>query len=82
MLPLRRAVRAVFSTALLLVLAWGCSASNDSGPSGRIGSGGNTGIGEAGNDVQILSPESGEAGEGPLDLNPLCGRAPQERPFR
>jgi hypothetical protein len=76
LLPLRRAVLAVFSTAVLLGLAWGCSASNDSGPV-RNGSGGNTGIGEAGNDVQILSPESGEAGEGSLDLNPLCGHAPR-----
>jgi len=76
LLPLRRAILAVFSTALLLGLAWGCSASNDANSSSP-GGGGTTGIGEAGNDVQILSPESGEAGESSLGLNPLCGKAPR-----
>jgi hypothetical protein len=73
LLPLRRAVLAVFSTALLLGLAWGCSASNDTNAT-RAGSGGNPGIGEAGNDEQILHTGSGEAGAGSLNLNPLCGK--------
>lgn len=75
LLPLRRAVLAVFSAALLLGLAWGCSASTAS--SARAGGlGGSPGIGEAGNDEQVLRPESGTAGEGSLGLNPLCGPAP------
>jgi hypothetical protein len=69
-------VLAVFSTALLLGLAWGCSASSNSRPSGG-GSGGNPGIGEAGNDEQVVRPGSGDAGEGSLGLNPLCGKAPR-----
>jgi hypothetical protein len=73
----RRAVQAVLCTVLLLGLAWGCSAANDSNGVGTAGSGGTTGIGEAGNDEQKLgSNDSGDAGESSLGLNPLCGRAP------
>ena len=74
MLPLRRAVLAVFSTASLLGLAWGCSASNDSGANPNPGTGGGTGIGEAGNDVLVRPDGSGQAGDGPSGVNPLCGR--------
>jgi hypothetical protein len=76
LLPLRRAFMAVCCTALLLGLAWGCSASNDLSVNGRPGAGGSNGIAEAGNDAYILRPDSGEAGDGSLGLNPLCGAPP------
>ncbi len=74
----RRAFLAVFSTALLLGLAWGCSAADNSGnlnPSG----GGSNGIAEVGNDPQVWMPEAGPQDAGQLDLNPLCGKKAEER---
>ncbi|HEY4103274.1 MAG TPA: hypothetical protein VGM44_05255 [Polyangiaceae bacterium] len=67
------------SAALLLGLAWGCSAANDTGGGGPGASGGTSGIAEAGNnDEQNLHPDgSGEAGSSSLGLNPLCGSLPQ-----
>ncbi len=78
MLSPRRVLTAGCSTALLLGLAWGCSASSaDSTPRGT-GTGGGNGLGEAGNDEQTVRPDaSSEAGAGSLGLNPLCGKAPQ-----
>jgi hypothetical protein len=67
---------AVSCTALLLGLAWGCSASNDLSSTGHPGAGGSNGIGEAGNDELIFRPDSGEAGDGSLGLNQLCGAPP------
>ena len=71
-----RALLAAVSTALLLGLAWGCSAagrSNDSSPN----SGGANGISEAGNDAQTLTHDGSSLTDGgDLVLNPLCGKAP------
>ena len=72
----RRALLAALSTALLLGLAWGCSAVDDSSPSsGSIGGG--TGIGEAGVDGQVVEPDGPSSDDGGgAQLNPLCGKAP------
>ncbi|HEX3774837.1 MAG TPA: hypothetical protein VHV51_10265 [Polyangiaceae bacterium] len=79
MLPLRRCATAAISAALLLGLAWGCSASSDGAGGGPSTSGGSSGIAEAGNnDEQNLHPDgSDEAGSSSLGLNPLCGNLPQ-----
>jgi len=69
----RRASLAALCTALLLGLAWGCAAASSA--DGFVpGSGGNTGIAEAGFDSQVLSPDGGLSDDaGTLHLNPLCG---------
>jgi hypothetical protein len=72
----RRALLAVFTTALLLGLAWGCSAADRAG-NYVSGSGGANSIREAGNDEKVISPAgSGQTDENTLVLNPLCGKSP------
>jgi len=71
-------VTAVLSTALLLGLAWGCASSGNDLSSRGGGNGGTSSIAEAGNDEQTVRPDaSGDAGDGSLDRNPLCGKPPQ-----
>lgn len=72
----RRALTAAFYSALLLGVAWGCSAVDNSSRDGSSGSGGN-GNPDAGADVSIVNPD-GPASEdgGGLGLNVLCGKAP------
>ena len=78
----RRALLAGFSTALLLGLAWGCSAADSKGEF-PANSGGSNGIGEAGNDEQTLSPGgSSQTDDGGLVLNRLCGKEPSCVPDR
>jgi hypothetical protein len=69
----RRAFLAVFSSAALLGLGWGCSAAGDPGGDTPAG-GGNTGLMEAGNDLSVITPESGDLDSGKLRQNPLCGK--------
>ena len=72
----RRASLAVFSTALLLGLAWGCSAADNSRDFSPANGGGNS-IGEGGNNEQVLLPDSGTSGpDSGIVLNPLCGKSP------
>ncbi len=72
----RRALLAAFCSALLLGLAWGCSAA-DTGANGFPGTGGGNGVGEGGNDEQTLSPDGATTDpDGGIVLNPLCGKAP------
>ena len=69
----RRALLAAFSTALLLGLAWGCSAADTSGGA-SLGGAGTNGILEAGNDEQVLTTEAGPQDSGQLAHNSLCGK--------
>jgi hypothetical protein len=67
----RRVFFAAFSTALLLGLAWGCAAADNSGDPARS-VGGNNGMAvEPGNDASIML-DSGAQDSGKLRLNPLC----------
>ena len=68
----RRALLAVVSTALLLGLAWGCAAADNSSGAGPSG-GGSNGNPEAGNEASVIMPEGGPRDAGSLALNPLCG---------
>jgi hypothetical protein len=62
---------------VLLGLAWGCSASSERAPGLHPSGGGGSGIGEAGMDGQVIrSDGSSDAGQGSLELDPLCGRLP------
>ena len=72
----RRALTATFYSALLLGVAWGCAAVDDSNRDG-FSSGGANGNPEAGADVSVVNPD-GPASEdgGGLGLNVLCGKAP------
>lgn len=71
----RRALCAGFCSALLLGLAWGCAAADDS-MTGSPAGGGNSGIVGPGNDndASVLMPDSGAQDSGMLRLNPLCGK--------
>ena len=70
----RRVFFAALSTALLLGLAWGGAAADSSGEAPPAG-GGSNGLGETGNDHDLLMPESGTQDSGSLRLNPLCGNS-------
>ncbi|MEI9941814.1 MAG: hypothetical protein WDO69_31760 [Pseudomonadota bacterium] len=70
----RRAFFAAFSTALLLGLAWGCSAADNSDGPNHSG-GGSTGLTDAGNDRDLIMPSGTAQDSGQLLLNPLCGDA-------
>lgn len=70
----RRSFLAIFSAALLLGLAWGCAAADDS--NGTVsGGGGDKAIPDGGNDEQLIG--SGGAptdSDGGVPLNALCGK--------
>jgi hypothetical protein len=68
----RRALFAAFSSALLLGLAWGCTAADNSGDvtPGGVGTGGSTELGNDASVIQVDSPrDAGDIGQ-----NPLCGK--------
>jgi hypothetical protein len=74
-LTFRRALLGIFSSAALLLLAYGCASSND-GNTGQFGGGGGGGIGEAGVDESHIGTDGpAQDLDGSLDLNPLCGAA-------
>jgi len=70
-MSLRRALSAAFSTAVLLGLAWGCAAADNSSDAARAGAGSN-GIAEPGTDASVIMLDSGARDSGKLRLNPLC----------
>jgi hypothetical protein len=72
LLTFQRAILGIFSSAALLVLAYGCAASNDDS-AGQAAGGGSGGIGEAGMDEAHFGTEGSLPQDGSLDLNPLCG---------
>jgi len=73
----RRAFFAAFSTALLLGLAWGCAAADDSGAVAP-GVGGSGGGVEPDNDASLIMPGTGSQDSGSLALNPLCGKKAED----
>jgi len=73
----RRALLAVVSTTLLLGLAWGCAAADNSGSAPPSG-GGSNGNPEAGNEASVIMPEGGPQDSGSLGLNPLCVREEEQ----
>lgn len=70
----RRALCAGICSALLLGLAWGCAAADDSLNAAASG-GGSNGTAGTGNDKDAagFTPDSGAQDSGMLGLNPLCG---------
>src|SRR6478735_1377206 len=68
----RRAFFAASSTAILLGLAWGCAAADNSGEPSSAGGGSNGDV-DAGNEASVIMPGSGDQDAGQLGLNPLCG---------
>jgi hypothetical protein len=72
----RRVLLAGFCSALLLGMAWGCAAADDSGTS-LSGGGGDKGIPDSGNDEKVLTADgSSTDADGAIVLNRLCGKHP------
>src|SRR3954466_2686242 len=73
----RRALLAGLSSAVLLGLAWGCAAVDDSNGS-PAGGGGDKAIPDGGNDEYVVTPDSAMPDpDGGIVLNELCGRRPR-----
>ncbi len=74
-LSLRRILLGISSSAALIALAYGCSASND-GNVGPASGGGSGGISEAGLAEVVLESAPASQDDGSLRLNALCGLDP------